>query len=771
MPDFQALKEQEKAKLQAFYANDDAEGLYLYIFNSICEADRGYRAGKGVQFSDTPLGAAWDAMMYSLCNDQGDPDIIAFRERLLKITAKKEVEAILNTGRKHEEVVKQIENGEGEGFELIASDPKNVEVAASALTGYKSEIGRYLQDIVNTTVVFTLFVKKDSNASFDKIDELHKHFAELKERALAEDKRFSADEKKRYFSRYSHNYDNNFMIGTTTEDHDECQISYVADGSKDNGLVFDKVPTIDSNIRKMSSAELEAYRKQLESEKRCIEKYEETVKPWKDTASKLLQELEANSTEKEKKTAAYRNLSEALGWNAKFGDGVTLHPPGKENETKTFLGCFPTTFRELTNVLKNAAEQYPDNDQKNKILSAVNAYTEKFSKALAAGADKVFKKNGREFKPDPKQYQRDINRIDAEQKRRSLPLGRKLAIKENIQKIQKLAQQQDSLVFFKQDFQDSQMENKVIGAWFKKDLEGREIPETKKNKHKEYFNLIDKITKLDKANVTALSPKQLGDLMKEAKKAADTYVSTHAGMSNITKGWYDDGRDRIKYAKQLSDNLGKKLKKMEPVLNTFDAEKEPLSYIYQNLENKKERIRNDNALLKDTSLPFRVLTDEVLEERDPGSAILDSNIPDDPYSIEFSQKSIAALLTSSEEHQNKPEDSKQIQNAVFSHIADMIATMITAKQFGSVESKKAQENRDSVSRVIQNGVAFKNMKRSSQTPEAFEKLVTKALKKNPGELVFDYIDCVNKQKQIEKTSKKPTLQSPDLDGLKLFQPK
>ena len=736
---FNELKEEEKEKMIFYFQMKDAEGLYAYIEDAVSKLNRDRLAGKTKDyFVDTPTGAALSVLMYTLAKTT-EKDEIAFREKLLKIAAKKKASSMLDTGRKYEECKQLLENGEGDGFDLLASDPKNIQLGAVALAGYKSEIGQKYLDVDGAVSSICEF-----SGAPDQGTALSNHFKDLLTQAIKEDDRFTPEKKDQYFDLFSHLFDSQLYIKTSTADHPGVCTKYIADKTKPTGLVFDTVPTIDTMIRSMNDKQLADYRKQLEADKHCVDEYENTAQGWTNTAKKLLQDLEANTPDAEKKTASYQKLKKVLGWNTNFGTAVTYIPLGKEDKEEnelTFFHYAPSGFKTITGILKDAAEKYPNKETGNKILSAIASETEKINKALAKGADQIFKKNGHESNSSSKVIARDLRRIDAEQKNRERTLYAKMELNQNHKKIQAINQQQDNLVFFKSDVQKIQMTTKAISSWFSKDnAERKDIPEKEKDKHMEFLDLVEKASQLSEMDVTKLSPKQAYEMIEKTKKAADKYVSTHAGILNITKGWTNEAKDRIKQAEKMSKELDRRLKELNPVWKTFKNETASISTIYQDLENKKGDIRRENAVIKKAS---------------PDENRFINEIPDDNYSINFSQQSIKMLLNSV----NKLDQNTAV--AVYAHMADIIATTLTAKQFGNLSSQDAQAARDQTAGIILNTKPFQNLKQKTNTPEAFEKLVLKALKQNPNELILDYKKEYDAQKQIDKKAKKTKVTHPE----------
>lgn len=756
--EFNKKKIAEQDKLIDFFEKKDAEGFYAYAEELVLPENNKWRNGeKHTDLYDTPAGKAIEGVLVTLARTK-DPDEIAFREALMKITAKRHAAAILEAGRKYEAIREQIENGEIENTEQFAADAKYIPKAAQILTKFRSEPGIHVWDSCGLEAQLVNFRDADDGGV-----SLRKQYAQMVQDELKADKRFTPQQKEQYFDLFAGNTDAYININSSVATENDMSQVYGLELRKQNGIRFDQIPDVLQKIKRMSNQELVNFRKTLEQDKRCIEEYEKQGKKWVETAKQMLGELNQTASDAEKKLPEYDQLKKALELNTKLGTDITYEQVG--GTTVSSFGFWPSTFKDLTDILKNAAEKYPNKEVAGRILEITNRNINNHNAELDKGADRIFKKNVYESHSAPKTIEKDIQRIDIEQKQRSIelfPSGKKM-LNDNLAEIQTLTQKQDAIIHAKQEIRCLQTKDLYNLRWFTKDNAARNIPKKDEKKHTEYLDLMNKSKKLAEMDVNKLSPKQIYEQLQQTKAAADRYLSTHKGVLNLTKGWSEEGQNRIKQAQAISKALDVKIKSMEGFFNTFKDDTDNIETVYEDLGFQMKPLRAKNAnikqqIYKNAAMNLTEQNGAIIEEPKPDESAYD--ITDDVYSIKFSQQSIKRILSTSK----APE--KMNKAAVSEHLADIIATKIIANKYGSLDSKDAQERRDELSTEIHAGKAFKNMIAAANTPEAFDRLVQNALRANPNELLVEYSRARTEQKQLEERASNPQAAAKKKDGPK-----
>ena len=752
----QQIYDEELALLNEYVSNNDYKGMYLHMEEKYREVEAGE-----TEASD-PLNAAWKAFLKDLSISK-DPYHHQFARDFVKFGGKRMGELLIDTGLQTDEIEEQIKNGEFEGTELINSEPKLVRKAALSINTFKTKLG-IAQNTVWSLNQYILMPLRRTHISNN--DELEKEYSNLREEGahneFDNDPRVNDEKRKRYREELSVQPGADIYVSSSQDKQFE-NICYKVSG-EEGGPLYSHVSELETHLKKMNDEELERYKQELISNRDVMNAYNTAGKEWAEKAAELAKELDEKTSPEEKKTEGYRQLKEALDLNAGFGSRRTYTVPGSQDK-KTTPGFTQETFADYSSMLKTAAEAFPDKDLCTKILNASETAGQKLERCYAAGVENIRDQSRSFANANPKGIETDIRRVEEEQNLRLLqadPRGKKLKTTQDA--IRECSSLQSDIVLFKDAVRKSLHACDFRNTDLQDDAAGRKIPENERNKHAEYFKLLESFGGLKDMDLEIMTPRQILDRLKEVKQDADTYEKTHAGLRNLTKAWSTEGRDRVKLIRSVSELLDKQIKALEPSVKALEEKvgAETLQSKFAQLQNKKTALRKQAAAVKVNILtpPDKKIENRIQGYRNSASGhaaqrLEDAQNKNKPAmqktgtilesAANVAADSLARLHELSNSKQPLSEEEKQealtgiartvcYDNPMFSPSKNMneeqykefIKPFETGKHF-----------RDSVKETI-GEISQENLKKFCADPSLSKEIAGKAAKKHINNTIYDY---------------------------------
>ena len=586
------IYDEEIALLNHYLSNNDYKGMYLHMENNIRE----------VVFGDAeeaePMNNAWSDFLQEISISK-NPVLHRFAGDFFRFSGQRIGDLMIDTGMQTDDIEQQIKNGELEGTELITSEPKLIHGTALSINTNKTPLGQAQNNIfaLNQFILTPL-----RNKMISRKDALESEYVSLRNEAahnaFDNDSRVDQETNLRYRKELSGQQATNVMI-SSSQDSLFDGIGYDI-SNKLEGPVFSKVSELEDYFKAMNDEDLERYKQELITNRDVMAAYNAAGKEWADRSAAFLKELEEKTSPEEQSSEAYRQLKEALALNADFGQMRSYTVLGDPAHKKT-LGFTQETFADFSEVLKKAAETWPDKDFSAKILSAAEAAGQKLDRCYAAGVSKVREKSLSFSGANPKQIEVDIRRVQAEQDLRALktdPHGKELkSLQDTIRSHSSL---QSDIILFKDAVRKSIYACDYTNEDLQKDAAERKIPEKDRNKHQEYLTLLDSFKGLKDMDPAKLSPAQILDRLKTVSRDADAYVNSHVGIRNFTKAWSPEGRDRVALVRSIHEAVDKQIQALEPAAKALEKKigADTLENGFNKLQQKKSELRTQAAAVK-----------------------------------------------------------------------------------------------------------------------------------------------------------------------------
>ena len=558
----QQIHDEERNILRSYYNAGDVKGLYLYLeenFQNIAD---------GTDPDVEPRNQAWAEFLGDLFSNQNEK-AHQFARDFWTFAGQRFGNAAIDAANEIDDVEIQIKNGELEGTELVATDPKLTKQLAVSVGRSKTEAGKTFQNIWDLNQFASVQLQTYGGT---RKEELAAEYAELRDNAVSNqierDPAWTAEKKKQYFDSLSSQIAKTIKL-SSSQSKDFKRHHYTITLGDDNQKLFSEAPGFDDRIKAMDDAELAAFRKELVENSKAIRAYYAAGEEWRNRAAAFLKELEENASEEDKKTEAYKNLQEALNLNTIFGTSKPYKMPGDKHDRDAF--CRPGVFADFKQKLKEAADAYPDKAFGSKVMGANEQAEKQLDKYYKAGAQKVIDHAASNKFTMPEKVLNDVKYIDAELGRRKI-----LADKHNVEyseaqkSVRSCVELQREVRQFRDEVRKSMYRCDNFAGNLKQDMSRRNISEKDMRKHPEYKAVIDSVNQLAGMDIDEKSPREILDSLKAAKQKADIYESTHAGLSNFTKGWSGEGRERIRIMRDISGTLDKQIQQLEPLVNTLE---------------------------------------------------------------------------------------------------------------------------------------------------------------------------------------------------------
>ena len=565
MPDPADVKKHEAQLLNSYMERKDAVGLFTHLEELYLQHKDGT--------ANVPEAQAWTEFVRDLTNNP-TPEKDAFFQDIMKIYAERSAELAKEAGRKADDVREHIRNRETDGLELIAHDPKLVAAAGDRFTLYKTDIGRKL---INLQAIAAP-MKYALTSAYRDVSHIQNAY-QVRYTELMEDPNLDPAARERYHGLNTEVSDT-LNIESSMRAHaqnKDCQI----DINADDGFVFSSMSDNLSMLKGMTDKELEDHIHTLEADQKAMKSHEKTLTDFGKNMKELGKTLKESASEEIQKTEEYKNLKKALSLCERID--------GKSQQR--FID-------DSMNKAREAAEKFPDEKIRTEVLQGLANGKQAIEKSLSDGAGAVIQKNGQVAFSTSKIIGKDIARAKEEQDYRTLqnlPETQK-EINSLRDKTNTATAEQDEIVSFKENARKvmrfTECATKDLGA----DKQRRNLQAKDRKDHEDYFSLTENTQALSEMDLDKLSPAQILEKACAAKAAADRYVQTHAGLSNITKGWFGDGRQRIANARNISSNLDKYIQELETSANSLEqkgGKNKTLAERYQELSAQKQAFRNE----------------------------------------------------------------------------------------------------------------------------------------------------------------------------------
>ena len=566
MPSYSETEKVQAAEIiNSYYVRGDAPGLVAYLEDA-------YSRIQGDP-NETAVAAAWtDFIQDVVYNPSTEKD--DFFSDFQRVFAQRDADLVKEVGQKADDIRQMIQNDEINGLELISPDPKLVDNIAKTFAVAKTDLGKKIltQQAINAPVKLAL-----SSVNRD-ISHIQKAYKEVYTENMTNDPRFDNDTLMRYHE-LNQELDTKFLIPSTRNgnlSNKYCTINV----NDDDGFGFEDTSTSMKTVKNLNSEQLQNHINKLETERNLIEGYDTALKGFSAKAKELGKELENATAPEDRQKEAYKDLKQALSRCSNFN--VTT----KEDFINDRMG---KVFALL--------EKYPGEKFRVKALNDLTAEKQLVDDSLKKGAENVLKEIPSRADAEVKTFDKEIARAKAEMDHRTLLCADPETSMELIDlknKTEECTQQEDRIALFKDDVKRTLLYTAHTTKRFGQDVAARNIPDKDRIKHRDYFAMTDSAKALSDMDLDKLTPNQILEKMQSAKDAADHYVQTHAGFSNITKGWSSDARQRINDARNISAALDKQIKALKgsSLSVTKDVGAKTLEQKLKELAQQKQNLRS-----------------------------------------------------------------------------------------------------------------------------------------------------------------------------------
>ena len=595
-------------KLDSYLIYNNVPGYLNFCMDSLKECVQQKIDGDPEREEVTRL-AINDNMSYFGATDNEEHS--EFFKKMIDLIAQKRVACIFDQGKEYDEYEQQIKNGEMDDMDTYALRPDETNHAAMMLLLLNSKM-REKGDIVKGVEYIMLEAMSSELFSAQKTAEIREHMNSAYDKAMQEYHEIDENTKNRYrkIEKDSIEYYHHIPTSLFPEKHylmaNKTELGY-------NGLR--QVPGYVEFFKTATDEQLDDLLTETKQNLKLISAYESSAKEWADNAKKLTEQLEKETPE-DKKDEKYNELHRALENASNLGGHIEceiIDPKENQKKWKSYYGYSNDATQLTYGDVTKAADGFQNRELAEKINKAVASAKEKTDEAYKP-ARHIYERSRRAQFQDgnisfvqSKNIATDIKRIEMEQQKRIVMKDPEAsaAINSRRAEIKKANELNDDMTMLKQSFKFLQTDIAQSAELLEKDRTSRNIPEKDKKKHKEYFDLTEKAEEFKNLSADDLTPKQLLEKLSEAKKAADTYVDTHAGVSNLFSGWTEKGRYRIAYAKRISHNIENKMKELEPLLEKLKPnfkENETIGEKQTELADKKQTLRTDISEIKQKAL-------------------------------------------------------------------------------------------------------------------------------------------------------------------------
>ena len=567
-----------------FIYDDDVEGLYAYIYENTLEAEKVsaqlWKEGKGgKEERNTPT---YHKMMMihlnlrEMYDNEGED-----REFLQKLASYAKLKCdidLTETAKEYENVKELYENGEIKGAELLIGEPKMVDKLARMTTVNNTETGvRYLNrrkvylDIISDTT--GVYQKGETDSKIK-----HKSHEDSEKSGV-----FKENELKNAMS----------VVG-------EPPLTFVPDSCLNGGFryseelissgnsIFKELPDGLGELATAGIEEIAERRQELESDKKKLEPYETAVADWADTGAKdMLAELNklpgefSGIPEMAVLTTALQNAAN-LGKNITYQELDKDGNPKYDSKKYTSLSYHPNGVKftladvgqrisdlktKIMSMSMNMDYNYDIvfSDVEKNLLRKLSYYKENINKTIEK-AQEVYNKD-KEL--DCKKINNLLGRLEIRENQ--------ILLKENkpekmqdldyfAGQVKEFEDRKDAVNKFKAVATDSQEKIASNARHFHDEKIARNGIFYINAFHGTYNSLTEALDRLADAKIEKKSPAEILEAMKQARDAARAYVDTHKGMKglkNFFSGWRSAGRERIRHAEDIFNNLDNDIRKIE----------------------------------------------------------------------------------------------------------------------------------------------------------------------------------------------------------------
>ncbi|MCR5283369.1 MAG: hypothetical protein K6E18_08360 [Lachnospiraceae bacterium] len=567
MHEYEKLPPQEKEiydetfnTLSRFLTNFEYEKFYYYMQDKTAQNFKDILEGKETRtLSNTPVGKAIDDVIHELSHED-DPEYHKFLANVFAFNGLINDENMRFLGESYDFLKKSVSNGEVPVLESIAKEEKLTDDFGRVLAANKTEAGKQMG--ISKAVSSNMYMLIADSNHIDKI----RQEASKAGKALRPS---STDYDKETLSLYSKKVGQNVpnLVHEYAISGDEQTVYEVA--LHDTKDLFVNIPKFISDINTMSYEQLKVSKTEIDQDIEIIKPFEEVASEWAKKADALAKLLDQEVSEEVKKEAEYQKLYKAVQNASRIG-GKMDHNIIVRGEPlcATVFGYQDDAIQDSFEEIKAAFFKYDETKipSFDKIAKLLAENQESLKEAFTPEIARIHKKYGAHNAQTEKLSilsDRIAEKIDLKEiERFDTVADAEIATQRVI--VQDLETNKNTIRKFAADSRRMVDETCALLRYFDRDKKDRTDLQ-KPEEHVEYLNLTQELVNIRDRSRYHLSPQQMIDKIKAAKVSAKTYVDTHAGILNITKGWSAKGRERIDQAQKIYDTLDEQLKKYEKI--------------------------------------------------------------------------------------------------------------------------------------------------------------------------------------------------------------
>ncbi len=633
--------------------NDDYENFYYMMQDAVQKNKQDYvKDENAIDLAHTPVGTAIDDYIQSLA----DSENTGYQEFLAKVMAYGQVihnENCMHIGESNDAFKNNIKNGEIPILQSIAKEEKLVEDLSLMLSSGRSTEGERMADsnAVNSNVLTLV-------ASYRNYSSIMQKSREFQKKISGENNDYDQETYNRYIREVGKKKSDGYVRDRSV--YGEGDRFYVE--IKDKSKLFSKLSQSLVKINGADYDELKEYKAGLDHDAETFQPYENAASGWAKNAGELLKKIDSEVSDEVKGKPEYKELKDALKNAAKIGTffedrSRTVKASNGKVAFVTVQGySYPgimAGFDEIGKKLKALDDkQIPSMAKIQDFLKKEREIIEKnytpeveqISKKYSSENAKVSTLHIELERAGERLYEMDLQNANS---RKYSQIQKKIVDSVD------LDGKKGHIHTFVSDSRRMVDETASLLRFFDRDRKTRTGLD-KEGEHTEYNSLTNIIDEIRDRNRYSMSPQQFLDKIKEAKNAAQTYVETHAGLSNIGKGWSREGRRRIEEAQKIYDKLDAQLKKYEKkfqrILEIVGPE-ESLRDTLERFDKEQEAIRKDVRELKNE------IAEEIIKQEELNSGPIDldkvmqysqQKLKSSPANDEIRNRALASVIAVNE---------------------------------------------------------------------------------------------------------------------------